>query len=241
MIRCALIALALVLAVPGAASRAEPTMPVVIEMFTSQGCNSCPPADLLLQDWAKERSVIVLSLHVDYWDYLGWRDTFGKRGHTDRQQAYARSTGSRQVYTPQAVVDGQYPVVGSNRAAVEAAIHNAKRDMHLALNAERDAAGRPKRLNIPGFRPWTGEATIWLCLYDKQHDVAVQLGENSGKTLTYVNVARAWQDMGRWTGDPLSVDLATRLDGFDWEAKGAVILVQSSRGPIIGAIDLGRR
>ncbi len=221
---------------------AKANAPVVIELFTSQGCSSCPPADALMHEWAKQPGVIALSLHVDYWDYLGWRDTFGKRGHVERQQAYARHGGSRQVFTPQAMVDGQYPAIGSNREAVEAALQMARKDKHLQLSAAYDAAGRPQKLLIPGLKPWQGEATIWLCLYDKRHDVTVERGENRGKLLTYVNVARAWADLGRWSGEALSLDLTQRLGDYNWQEKGAVILVQASRGgPILGAIDLGRR
>lgn len=225
-----------------AADTAKASAPVVIELFTSQGCSSCPPADALMHEWAKQPGVIALSLHVDYWDYLGWRDTFGKRGHAERQQTYARHNGSRQVFTPQAMIDGQYPAIGSNREAVEAALRMARKDRHLQLNAEYDTAGRPEKLTIAAMKPWQGEATIWLCLYDKRHDVTVERGENRGKQLSYVNVARAWADLGRWVGDTISLDLAPRLRDFDWQEKGAVVLVQTSRGgPILGAIDLGRR
>ncbi|WP_430395863.1 DUF1223 domain-containing protein [Ferrovibrio sp.] len=240
---CLILALALglpaALGLSSVPARADPPTPVVIEMFTSQGCASCPPADLMMQDWANDRQVIALSLHVDYWDYLGWRDTFAKRGHTDRQQAYAKYSGSRQVYTPQAVVNGQYIAVGSNREAVEAAVRSAMKDRQLALKAERDADGKPLRLAIPGRKEWEGEATIWLCLFDKRHDVTVQRGENSGKSLSYVNVARAWIDLGRWTGEAATLDLTPKLVSYDWDNRGAVVMVQAKKGQILGAINLG--
>lgn len=217
--------------------RGKDAVPVVIELFTSQGCSSCPPADQLMQQWAANRSVIALSLHVDYWDYLGWKDTLGKRGHSDRQQAYARSIGSRQVYTPQVVVDGQYQVVGSNNAAVAQAVRDAQRDMHLPIGLERPS-GKPWNLKLPTYAPWEGDAVVWLCLFDRRHEVAVERGENRGRKLTYVNVAREWKKLDTWTGIAKTVPLPD-MAGYDWRERGAVVLLQAARGPILGALELG--
>jgi len=213
---------------------------VVIELFTSQGCNSCPPADALLAEWNHDASVLPLSLHVDYWDYLGWKDTFAKRGHSTRQQNYVKQIGSRQVYTPQAVIDGQLQAVGSNRAAVEAAVKAARQQKHVPVTVERDASGRPLAVNIAALTDASAEAIISLCLFDRQQQVTIGRGENSGQTISYVNVARGWQDLGRWHGAAQRVALPD-LPGYDWQGSNAAILLQSLQGPILGAAVLAPR
>ncbi len=214
--------------------------PIIVELFTSQGCSSCPPADALLHEWSQDPSVLVLSLHVDYWDYLGWKDTLSRPGHVKRQQAYARSTGSRQIYTPQAVIDGQYQVVGSNRAALKEAMQAARKDMRLALDVVHDAKGRPSKVKLPAHAGWIGEAAVWLCLFDRKRDVVIEGGENTGRSITYVNVARSWQKLGLWDGGPDEIALPDLAD-YDWHAGNGAILLQSTRGPILGAAELGRR
>ena len=200
---------------------------VVLELFTSQGCASCPPADKLMREWVAKPAVLALSLHVDYWDYLGWRDTLGKRYHSDRQQAYARKIGTRQVYTPQMVVNGQYVAVGSNREAVQDAIQAARRDQYLPLTTEYDAAGQPVRLLLPGLASWQGEAVARLCLYDRRREVAVERGENQGKQMTYLNVERSWVELARWQGQPMSLEIGAQLKDIDWQERGAVLLLRA--------------
>ena len=214
--------------------------PIVVELFTSQGCSSCPPADALLLEWSRDPDVLVLSLHVDYWDYLGWKDTLSRPGHVKRQQAYARSTGSRQVYTPQAVIDGQYQVVGSNRAALQEAMLAARKDMRLALDIRRNPKGQPVAVKLPSHAGWSGEAVVWLCLFDRKREVAIERGENTGRSMTYVNVARAWQKLGLWDGGQAEIPLPD-LSDYDWHAGNGAILLQSARGPIVGAVELGHR
>ncbi|PJI42013.1 thioredoxin family protein [Ferrovibrio sp.] len=218
--------------------------PVVLELFTSQGCNSCPPADALMQDWLRQPDIIPISLHVDYWDYLGWKDTLSKKGHGIRQQDYARNSGKREVYTPQVVVNGKYVVVGSDRKAVEKALEKARRMPSVAIAAERNNTTGNWQITVPAVAGFEGEAKLVLCRYDTQHEVAIERGENSGKTLNYLNVARSWGDLGRWKGQSASYDLPD-LTGTDWGRQGAMVMLQivtsEGVGPVLGAVDIKDR
>lgn len=229
------------LPVLGAAPASAQAQLVVLELFTSQGCNSCPPADALMPEWARQPGVLPISLHVDYWDYLGWKDTLSRKGHNIRQQDYARAIGNRQIYTPQVVIDGQFQAVGSNREAIEAALARARKQQHVPLRAERSKTTKGWQVLVPDMPNWQGEAKLLLCRFDRQHDVTIERGENHGRTLSYLNVARAWNDFGRWNGQAASYAVPD-LDGTDWSRQGAVVMLQmlngSANGPIIGAIDL---
>jgi hypothetical protein len=193
-------AVALMLAAgPGAS---EPK--TVLELFTSQGCSSCPPADKLLGEYAKRDDVLALTFNVDYWDYLGWKDTLGSPEHSERQRSYATARGDRQVYTPQVVVNGVEHVVGSNRSAVEAAI---KRDGPLPVSitlVEKDDA-ITVRVEKSGTR--IDHAALWLAIYRGEVTVPIERGENTGKTITYSNVVRKLRPIAMWDGDDMSVDL----------------------------------
>lgn len=208
--------------------------PVVVELFTSQGCSSCPPADRLLGEIKGRDGVIALSLHVDYWDYIGWEDPFGLARHTARQRAYKRRLKLDYVYTPQIVVDGRYQAVGSRRAAVEAAIAEAADDP-VRVRPRLETAGRAARLVVPAGAAPERPATVWLALYDGRHDTRVRAGENAGTALVNHNVVRRWQKLGTWRGDRLEIplDLAgARADGRD----GCAVLVQAAgTGAILGA------
>lgn len=235
-------ALAVSLAVAGTAAQAQTVAsPVVLELFTSQGCNSCPPADALMQDWLRQPGIIPISLHVDYWDYLGWKDTLSKKGHGVRQQDYARNSGKREVYTPQVVVNGKYMVVGSDREAVERALEKGRRMQSVAIQAEKNKATGNWQIKVPAVAGFEGEAKLVLCRYDAQHDVAIERGENSGRTLSYLNVARSWGDLGRWKGQSASYDVPD-LTGTDWGRQGAMVMLQvvtgEGVGPILGAVDI---
>lgn len=216
-------------------ARAQTAPLVVLELFTSQGCNSCPPADALMPDWMREPGVLPISLHVDYWDYLGWKDTFGRKGHGVRQKDYAHNAGSRQIYTPQVVVNGRFAAIGSNRDAVDTAILKARKQQAVALKAER---GKLRVAALPGF---SGEAKLLLCRFDLRHDVTIERGENHGRTLSYHNVAKSWTEIGRWTGQAATFDLPD-LGSPDWSREGAVVMLQTLNGtavgPIIGAVTL---
>ncbi len=225
----------ILLGTSGAAqAQSRTASPVILELFTSQGCSSCPPADALMAEWAKLPGILPLSLHVDYWDYLGWKDTFGKKGHSSRQQEYARHLGSRQIYTPQAVVDGQFQAIGSDRKAVQAALAKARGEQRIALQAERGKDGWQVRVPAAAAQ---GEAELVLCRYDRRQEVAIERGENTGRTITYLNVARAWNRFGRWSGSA-GLYAVPDLGDIDWDKEGVVVMLQSLNGAILGAVDL---
>lgn len=207
--------------------------PVVVELFTSQGCSSCPPAEAFLNELADEDGVIALELHVDYWDYIGWSDPFASPHITQRQRDYARELELRYVYTPQMVIDGQYNVVGSHRQQVRSAIGQATlRGKTLAVEFSAEDGGK---IIIPeGPAPPSG-ATVWLAIYDGRHETEVERGENRGKKLINRNVVRELEELAVWSGERLEipVDLA-RVAALGRD--GCAILVQQGRtGPVIGA------
>jgi hypothetical protein len=213
---------------PAPAVAAEPA-PVVVELFTSQGCNSCPPADAVLGELARRDDVLPLSFHVTYWDRLGWPDSFGLAASTERQEAYADSLGRRGLYTPQMVVGGRLDVVGSQRRRVLEAIELLQRHPQpgpvIAIaNGELTLAAGDQ-----------GACTLWLIGFDRAHDVAIERGENRGRRLRYHNVVREIVDLGTWNGG--SVALPLPLARFvSNQRDGAALLVQRQRdGAIIGA------
>lgn len=181
------------------AARAEPR--AVIELFTSQGCSSCPPADRLIAQYARDPSIIALSLAVDYWDYLGWKDTLALNGHSRRQRAYARARGDRQVYTPQAVVDGAVHALGSDKAAIDRAIRQVHdRSRALALPVTMTRAGGKLTVTVPASEDEKGQAEVWLCPITNSVPVSIGRGENRGRSITYTNVVRRWIKLGNWSG-----------------------------------------
>jgi hypothetical protein len=207
----------------------------VVELFTSQGCNSCPPADAFMRELVKTPNVLGLSFNVDYWDYLGWRDTLASAEYSQRQYDYAKSRGDMDVYTPQIVVDGRSHYVGSNRGAVGAAL---KRSASLAparwLPVKIEETAREIAVSVEGKADMP-EATLWLMAIAPRVDVKIEKGENSGKTITYSNVVRKLVPAGMWHGDAVNVSLPKNaILGRD--CKGCVALLQSGHvGPVIGA------
>ena len=173
----------------------------VVELFTSQGCSSCPAADKLAGELAKDPSLVVLSLSVDYWDYLGWKDTLALPGHTSRQRAYSRARGDREVYTPQVVVNGTAHVLGSDKAAIENAItqtHN--RPGTLSLPVTVSVSGGQVAVTLPAAKGPLAKGEVWLCPVTREVPVEIRRGENSGQSLTYHNVVRRWIKVGDWNG-----------------------------------------
>jgi hypothetical protein len=199
--------------------------PVVVELFTSQGCSSCPPANALLAQLSNRPEVLALSFAVTYWDNLGWKDTFGSRQYTDRQTAYVKTLGGDGDYTPQIVVNGAADTVGSRRGAVEALIAGAGRpvgpDLQLSVSGASIAAGA-----------WTGApADVWLVRYDPHViQVPVTRGENGGRTLPHKNVVRSLTHMGLWSGRPLTVSFGAAPAGLS-----TAVLVQRPGGQIVAA------
>jgi hypothetical protein len=210
----------------GGSPQAEPR--AVIELFTSQGCSSCPPADKLIGEYAADPSVIALSLAVDYWDYLGWKDTLAMSGHSNRQRAYAKARGDRQVYTPQAVIDGAQHALGSDKAAIERAIkqvHDQSKGA-LALPVTLERTGDKLTVTVAASENEKGPAEVWLCPVTKAVSVTIGRGENTGHTFTYSNVVRRWIKLGDWTGkaETFSVPMTDFQNG---SIDSAAVLVQS--------------
>ena len=173
----------------------------VVELFTSQGCSSCPPADKLAGELSRDPSLVVMSLPIDYWDYLGWKDTLALPGHSNRQRAYSRARGDREVYTPQAVVNGTVHALGSDRQAIEHAIDETRRQPGtLTLPVTMAVKGDQIAINVPAATGGTTNGEIWLCPITKTVAVAIGRGENTGNTITYHNVVRRWVKLGDWTG-----------------------------------------
>jgi hypothetical protein len=179
--------------------RAEPR--AVIELFTSQGCSSCPAADKLAGELARDPSLVVMSLPIDYWDYLGWKDTLALPGHTKRQKAYSKARGDREVYTPQVVVNGIAHVLGSDKEAIEQAIaQTGKQEGTLSLPIKLAITGDQISISVPAAKDASAQGEVWLCPITRNADVAIAKGENSGNTVTYHNVVRRWIKLGDWTG-----------------------------------------
>jgi hypothetical protein len=216
----------------------------VVELFTSQGCSSCPPADKLLGELAHDPSLIALSLPVDYWDYLGWKDTLALHGHSNRQRAYSVARGDREVYTPQAVINGVVHVLGSDKAAIERAIAQTRQqDRPLRLPVTMSVADGKVTVKVAGAESENSSAEIWLCPVTASAQVAVGRGENSGRTLTYHNVVRRWVKLGVWSGKaetfqmPLSElsDASYALKDIDELAVVVQSGVAAKPGLMIGA------
>lgn len=202
----------------------------VIELFTSQGCSSCPPADKLLGEYARQPGVIALTLAVDYWDYLGWKDTLAKHGHSVRQKAYAKLRGDGKMFTPQVVVNGKVMAIGSDKAGLEGGVASAPR---LSVPVALDASAGKVKVSV-GAGEGAGE--VWLCPLSSAVDVEIGRGENEGTKIVYHNVVRGWTKLGDWTGQAATFEAPIKTgDGID---SYAVLLQSGSAlqpGPILGA------
>jgi hypothetical protein len=209
----------------GAMPASADPRPVVVELFTSQGCSSCPPADALLGELAGRSDVVALGCHISYWDSLGWKDPLSNRGSTDRQKAYARAFDSR-VYTPQIVVDGTSEMIGSDRAAVLAAVGTARPEAIAAVSFAAD-----RRSVAIGAGDGKGEALLVRFLRHRTTDVAA--GENAGRILRDANGVRELTTLGAWVGSALSFPIEP--PGAD---EGLAVLVQATDGRMLGAAAL---
>jgi len=196
-----------------APASAEPR--AVIELFTSQGCSSCPAADRLLGELSRDPSLVTMSLSVDYWDYLGWKDTLALHGHTNRQRAYAEARGDREVYTPQVVVNGVAQALGSDKAAIEKAIAKTRSSAALSLPVTMAVADGKVTVNVPAAKDEHRSGEVWLCPVTSKVSVKIGRGENNGRTLTYHNVVRRWIKLGAWSGkaETFSLPLKNIPDG----------------------------
>jgi hypothetical protein len=228
------------LALGAAAMFAKPgfgaaTRPVIVELFTSQGCSSCPPADAFLETLKSKPGVVALSYHVDYWDYLGWRDTLGSPEYSQRQYDYAKSRGDMNVYTPQMIINGGTHFVGSQTSKVSAGIAEARTSngaqwVDIAMSDNRTDV----MIDIAAGEP-TKEATLWLMAFAPSISTDIKKGENAGKTVAYHNVVRKMVPAGMWHGEPAKIVLP-RESVIPEDCKGWVALLQDGKvGPIIGA------
>ncbi|MEX2650601.1 MAG: DUF1223 domain-containing protein [Alphaproteobacteria bacterium] len=233
------LALILVVAFAGPTTTlAGDARPVVVELFTSEGCSSCPPADAFLAELVKRPDVLALAFHVDYWDYLGWTDRFASPEFTRRQRAYAAALGSAMVYTPQAVVDGAAHVVGSDRGRLGRLIDEAKaNDSTVAIDLAWTSEGN-LRVSVPAA-DFRGDATVWFVRFDAHGSSEVTDGENAGKTLHHVNIVRELKAIGMWDGSEFAVTLpaeAVKPPAADGDGYGCAIIVQpEGLGPVLGA------
>jgi hypothetical protein len=210
---------------------AQTTRPVVVELFTSQGCSSCPPADAIAADLAVNRpNVLPLTFHVTYWNNLGWQDPFSLAGATERQRRYVALAVSPEVYTPAMVVDGRRDVIGSDRAAVEASLLRAQANIQTA--ASIDVARTGNTLTV-AVGDGIGNGNVLLIGYDRQHRTHVGRGENGGRTLLESNVVRPIASIGRWSGQALHLDVAMPA------GEEVAVIVQADNGGILGASQLG--
>jgi hypothetical protein len=213
----------------------------VVELFTSQGCSSCPPADKILGELAKDPSVIALSMPIDYWDYLGWKDTLADARFSARQQAYSRVRGDREVYTPQIVVNGSAHVVGSDRAAIESAIGATRRtDGVMSLPVTLTLAGKQLTVSVAssGSRAAAAHGEIWICSISKAIPISILRGENSGRELTYYNVVRNLVKVGDWNGSAGSWNVPLESVLHEGVGAAAVYVQNGSRerpGMMLGA------
>ena len=198
---------------------------VVVELYQSQGCSSCPPADAVLNDLAGRDDVLALNFAVTYWDRLGWKDTFAQQVFTDRQWDYARAAQRSEVYTPQMIVDGRIALIGSDTAQVNRALAAASAGSTASIDVAGDS------LRIHGVKP-AGAVTVWRVRYDPRTlAVPIKAGENDGRTIPHRNIVRALTPLGQWTGAEFTAHLARSNDGL----RDAVLVLAGSGGPIVAA------
>lgn len=230
---CIALGSAAMLAAAHAGEGKEPR--ALVELFTSQGCSACPPADKLLGELGRDPTLVTLSLPIDYWDYLGWKDTLALPGHAKRQYGYAKARGDRRIYTPQAVVNGLMHVLGSDRQAIAHAILQSREAAAtMRLPVALSVAGGRVVVSLPEMAAARGE--VWLSGVRRAVPIRIERGENRGRTVTYHNVARSWHRLGEWTGAAASWSLA--LSELD-DADDAVVIVQERTngypGRVLGA------
>ena len=212
----------LILALPGAALAKTP---VLVELYTAQGCGSCGPADAYAAKLADRPDVLVLTFPVDYWDYLGWADTFAKPEFADRQKAYVAKLSLREPYTPQVVIDGAIQATGVRTASVDRLVRDALKEKRDPPDIKFLAGG--KRVDVGSGRAPKGGTDVWLIRYDpREQDVAVKAGDNRGKTIVQKNVVREVARLGGWNGRPK----AYRLPPAGEDGLKTVIVLQAAHG-----------
>jgi hypothetical protein len=213
--------------------------PIIVELFTSQGCSSCPPADAYFKALKDGPDVIALSYHVDYWDYLGWRDTLGSPEFSQRQYDYAKSRGDRNVYTPQTIINGGKHFVGSQRSRVSGGIEAARsEDATDWVDLQMTDNKTDVSISIPAGKPVT-EATLWLAAFAPSISTEIKKGENAGRTVDYTQVVRKMVPAGMWHGEAAKIVLP-KGSVVPEGCKGWVALLQEGKvGRVIGAVTGG--
>lgn len=217
---------------------ATPAAVTVVELFTSQACSSCPTADALLKTYADRPDVVALTLPVDYWDYLGWKDTLASPKFSARQRAYAKARGDGRVYTPQVVVNGLKHALGSSEKDIDKAIAVTTPQIDPARVGVRVRSGKEHLvIELEAARDTTkaAEATIWLALIRRQVEVKIKRGENHGKIGVYHNVVREWTPVGIWNGTAATIKLAHHAVKQSGADGCAIILQHGDAGAIVGA------
>ncbi|MDQ0456684.1 DUF1223 domain-containing protein [Rhizobium paknamense] len=210
----------------GLASAQEvPPVKGVVELFTSQGCNSCPPADRAFENLVGQPGIVALAYHVDYWNYRGWADTLGSPGNTARQYGYARSFGRNGVYTPQAVVNGRVQMKATDPNAVSGKVSNLMSSGD-GLKVKVNAALKGDELAI-NVGPGEGKADVVVVYFKRRKDVDVLKGENKGQRFTYWNSVTDIQSVGMWHGDQVSLTIPAKMMRDD-SSDGVAVLLQSS-------------
>lgn len=219
-------------------NQAQAQPKAVVELFTSQGCSSCPPADKVIGDLAKDPSVIALSMPIDYWDYLGWKDTLADSRFSARQKAYSRMRGDRDVYTPQVIVNGTTQVIGSDVGRIKGAITDSRKGAAvMSVPISMSLSGKHMNVSVAAVTgaPFANHGEVWICSVSKAVPINVGRGENRGRELTYYNVVRNWLKVGDWTGDAASWSVPLEnisRDGVD----AAVVYVQDGTRDKPGAM-----
>lgn len=206
---------------------------VVVELYTSQGCSSCPPADALLSELAQMDDVIALALHVDYWDYIGWKDELARPEHTERQKNYARAVGKKMIYTPQFVIGGVERVTGYEPMEVAEIIQRHREAPRpVALDVRRE--GETILIEAQAVGDTGGPVVVQIARFAPMHRVEITRGENAGLTMDYHNAVDLWAEVGRWDGQGVYMATA-RVAG---DTPVAVILQREGYGPVVAAARL---
>ena len=215
----------------------------VLELYTSQGCSSCPPADALLQSYTARKDVVALTLPVDYWDYLGWKDTLASPKFSDRQRLYAKRRGDGRIYTPQVVINGETHVVGSSARDIDQAIAAAeagfvRSSIPIQVRLEKgqlviDTGNAPEGSAVK-------DANVWLAAIQREVEIPVRSGENRGRTLKFYNVVRELTPIGMWNGKAATIRLDRDAIAQPGVESFAVLLQSGKAGPIVGAAMLGK-
>ena len=214
-----------------AAAQTVPAI-TVLELFTSQGCSSCPAADALFKSYVERPDVMALSYSVDYWDYLGWKDTLASPKFTERQRAYGKSVSNGRIYTPQMVINGDSHAVGSNQDTVQKAIASARRRVSN-LQLHLSATEKELIVNLPKGEAGV-EATLWILAVAPVVTVIIERGENSGKSITYQNVVRNLVPAGMWDGSAATLKLP-RKGIMTGDSKSCIAVLQKGKvGPVLG-------